>query len=306
MRAPQLGEAAPTADELVWTPRLGAHLEASRQAAGLRRKDLAARLGVTEETIRLWERGRVQPSADRLARLIALLSIEAAEWSPPTDPDLDRPPLARRLRNERVARRRTQVEASLILEVPQATYAAWETGRTTPSPALFPSLASFLGITASDVATLCATPFVVDTTGWPPFGQFVGARRQQLRLSRGDLATTLGVAVGTVVAWEHGHRSPGPKKLPRLAEALGVPVASLVAAMPHPEGATPLGEVVTTRQRELGLPAAEIAHRVGTTEATVSRWVHGHSRPAPANLERLAEVLDLRTSDLASALEESS
>ena len=290
-------------DDLVWTPRLGAHLEASRQGAGLRRKDLAARLQVTEETIRLWERGRVQPSADRLARLIALLSIESTEWSAPADPDLDRPPLARRLRDERVARRLTQVEASLILEVPQATYAAWETGRTTPSPALFPSLASFLGITAADVATLCATPFVVDTTGWPPFGQFVGARRQELRLSRSDLASTLGVALGTVVAWEHGHRSPSPKKLPRLATALGVPVASLVAAMPHPHGATPLGEVVTARQRELGLPAAEIAKRVGTTEATVSRWVHGHSRPAPANLERLAEVLDLDVEDVSNALE---
>lgn len=305
VRAPQLGAAATTADELVWTPRLGAHLEASRQAAGLRRKDLAARLGVTEETIRLWERGRVQPSADRLARLIALLSIETTDWSPAADPDLDRPPLARRLRNERLARRLTQVSASLVLEVPQATYAAWETGRTTPSEALFPSLAGFLGITASDVATLCATPFVVDTTGWPPFGQFLGARRQELRLSRADLAAALGVAVGTVVAWEHGHRSPGPKKLPRLAEALGVPVASLVAAMPRPEGATPLGQVVTARQRELGLPGAEIAERVGTTEATVSRWVHGHSRPAPANLERLAQVLDLRTSDLVSALEDS-
>lgn len=305
VRAPQLGAAATTADELVWTPRLGAHLEASRQAAGLRRKDLAARLGVTEETIRLWERGRVQPSADRLARLIALLSIETTDWSPAADPDLDRPPLARRLRNERLARRLTQVSASLVLEVPQATYAAWETGRTTPSEALFPSLAGFLGITASDVATLCATPFVVDTTGWPPFGQFLGARRQELRLSRADLAAALGVAVGTVVAWEHGHRSPGPKKLPRLAEALGVPVASLVAAMPRPEGATPLGQVVTARQRELGLPGAEIAERVGTTEATVSRWVHGHSRPAPANLERLAQVLDLRTSELVSALEDS-
>jgi transcriptional regulator with XRE-family HTH domain len=293
-------------EQIVWSSRLGAHLEASRQSAGLRRLDLAAWLGVSEETVRLWERGRVQPSADSLARLIALLSLEASKWQAPSRPDLDLPPLARRLRNEREGRRLTQVEASLILEVPQATYAGWETGRTTPSSPLYASLASFLGITYDDIVTLCSGPFVVDTRGWPPFGQFLGARRQELRLSRSDLAAALNVAVGTIVAWELGYRSPGPKQLPRLARALEVEVASLVAALPHAESSGSLGDLVTARQRELGLQAAEVAERVGTTEATVSRWVHGHSRPAPANLERLAEVLDLRLDDLTDALESTS
>ncbi|MEQ1786434.1 MAG: helix-turn-helix transcriptional regulator [Acidimicrobiales bacterium] len=299
------GRGSGTDEEIIWSARLGAHLEASRLAGGLRRKDLAAQLEVSEETIRLWEKGTVQPSPERLARLIALLSLEASKWSSPSRPDLDLPPLARRLRNERDGRRLTQAEASLILEVPQATYAAWETGRTTPSSPLFASLASFLGIAARDIATLCSGPFVVDTTGWPPFGQFVGARRQELRLDRTDLATAVGVAVGTVVAWELGYRSPGPKQLPRLAQALQVEIESLVTALPHADAPTPLGELVATRQRELGLHAGEVAERVGTTDATMSRWVHGHTRPGPANLERLAEVLDLRVSVLATALEES-
>ena len=55
-------------DEIVWSPRLGARLEASRVQAGKRRLELAAQLGVSEETIRLWEKGAVQPSAERLAR----------------------------------------------------------------------------------------------------------------------------------------------------------------------------------------------------------------------------------------------
>jgi transcriptional regulator with XRE-family HTH domain len=290
-------------EDIVWSARLGEHLEASRSGSGLRRKDLAAQLGVSEETIRLWEKGTVQPSPDRLARLIALLSLEASKWAAPSRPDLDLPPLARRLRNERDDRRLTQAQASLILEVPQATYAGWETGRTTPNPALFASLAGFLGIAERDVVTLCAPPFVVDTTGWPPFGQFVGARRQELRLSRCDLAAAVGVTVGTVVAWELGYRAPGPKQLPRLADALEVDASSLVAALPHDQDQTTLGELITARQRELGLHGAEVAQRVGTTESTVSRWVHGHSRPGPANLERLAEVLDLRYADVATAAE---
>ena len=185
--------------------------------AGKRRLDLAMQLGVSEETIRLWEKGSVQPSADRLARLIAVLSLETSEWSAPADPAIDLPPLAQRLRNERQGRGLTQATVVKILGVPQATYAGWETGRSTPGPQLFGNLADFLGIAERDVATLCATPFIVDTAGWPPFGQFVGARRQELRLTRAGLAEALGVSQGTIVAWELGYRAPASAHLTALA-----------------------------------------------------------------------------------------
>jgi transcriptional regulator with XRE-family HTH domain len=278
-------------EEIVWSSRLGAHLEASRVHAGMRRIDLAGQLGVSEETVRLWEKGAVQPSAERLARLIALLSLETSKWTAPSPPGLDLPPLARRLRAERAARGMTQAAAVKILDVPQATYAGWETGRSTPGVLFFPSLARFLGIAECDIATLCATPFVVDTTGWPPFGQFVGARRQELRLSRPDLADALGVSQSTVVSWELGYRVPSSTQLTSLARVLSVDTASLAAALPRRAARTPLGELILARQRELGLRSADLARLIGTTEATISRWVHGRSRPVPKNLERLAEVL---------------
>ena len=97
------GSAGPEGDEVVWSARAGAHLAASRKQAGLSRSNLASRIGVSEETIRLWEKGSVQPSVDRLARLIALMSLEADGWSAlagdPSAPEL--PPLARRLLHER-------------------------------------------------------------------------------------------------------------------------------------------------------------------------------------------------------------
>ena len=133
-------------EEIVWSSRLGAHLEASRVQAGRRRVDLANQLGVSEETIRLWEKGAVQPSADRLARLIALLSLEASKWTTPAAPELDLPPLARRLRMSATPAI-TQAAAVKILDLPQATYAGWETGRSTPGGPFFASLATFLGIT---------------------------------------------------------------------------------------------------------------------------------------------------------------
>jgi transcriptional regulator with XRE-family HTH domain len=280
-------------EEIVWSARLGAHLEASRIHAGLRRMDLAGQLGVSEETIRLWEKGAVQPSAERLARLIALMSLETAQWPPQPEPRMELPPLARRLRDERHARGLTQAAVVLLLDVPQATYAGWETGRSTPGVLFFPSLAEFLGITESDIATLCASPFVVDYASWPPFGQFVGARRQELRLSRQALADAVGVSQSTVVSWELGYRVPASKQLTKMAQVLAVDIASLVAALPRRRATTSLGELILARQRELGLRSADIARLTGTTEATVSRWVHGRSRPVPKNLERLAEVLQL-------------
>ncbi len=289
-------------EEIVWSSRLGAHLEASRVQAGMRRIDLAAQLGVSEETIRLWEKGSVQPSVERLARLIALLSLESSQWPTPSSPNHELPPLARRLRNEREARRLTQAAVVASLGVPQATYAGWETGRSTPGSQHFDTLATFLGIAESDVATLCASPFVVDFADWPPFGQFVGARRQELRLSRAALAEALDVSQGTIVSWELGYRVPGSQQLGRLATALAVDTASLAAALPRRGAASSLGELILARQRELGLRSADLARLLGTTEATISRWVHGRNRPVPRNLERLADALRMPHGRLLDAL----
>ena len=279
------------AEEITWSPRAGTHLEASRKAAGLRRMDLAAQIGVSEETIRLWEKGSVQPSAERLARLIAVLSLETTEWPVQRDPVPELPVLAQALRLERESRRATQAEVVRLLDVPQATYAGWETGRTTPGEPHHAVLADFLGTTEAALAAMCDTPFLVDTSEWPKLGQLLGARRQALRLTRAALAEAVGVSAGTVVAWELGYRAPGSTQLPVLARVLSVDVSDLAEALPAKGVAGSLGELILSRQRELGLRSIDLARRLGTAEATVSRWVNGHSRPAAGNLRRLAEVL---------------
>lgn len=285
----QRGEPAVT-----WSPRLGAHLEAARVQAGLRRLDLADRLGVSEESIRLWERGAVQPSEEHLVRLIPMLSIEASAWSAPSgDQDDEAPPLARRLREERAKRGLTQAAMAAAIGAPQATYAGWETGRTTPSAPYVAVIADLLGLSVPAVEELCANPFVVDTTDWPSFGQLVGRRREVLRLTRAAVAAELGVSPRTVANWELGQRRPAPAQLVALAALLEVPVNHLLDALPTRLARTPLGELIVSRQRELGLRSADVARMVGTTEPTLSRWVNGHSRPLAHNLERLAAALGL-------------
>jgi transcriptional regulator with XRE-family HTH domain len=285
-----------------WSPRLGAHVATARTRAGMRRATLAADLGVSEETVRLWERGAVRPSTDHLTRLIVVLALDAAQWTTSDNSGPDLPALARRLRHERGERLITQAEASRELDVPQPTYAGWETGRATPSAPFLPSIAAFLGASLTEVATLCASHFVVETTGWPPFGQLVGGARQELRLARSALADEMGISVNTVVSWELGYRVPRPQQLRRLAEVLKLDVESMLEALPR-RGSSPtaLGHLIVSRQQQLGLRLADVADRAGTTEATVSRWVHGRNRPAATSLQRLADAIEVPFADVAQA-----
>jgi transcriptional regulator with XRE-family HTH domain len=290
-------------DEIIWSSRLGAHLTAFRQRAGLRRIDLARQIGVSDETVRLWEKGTVRPSRDLLARLIALLSLEVADWSAsdgePETPEL--PVVARRLREERQARGMSQATAAPVLDVAQATYASWETGRCSPAEQNHEAIASFLDICVEDVTAMCDVPFTVDTSTWPPLGQIVGQRREVRQLRRADLAEQLGVATSTIAAWELGSRVPAVDHLRHLAAALELEPAVLAASLPQRDDRTPLGELIVARRRELGIRSADVARRAGTSETVMSRWVNGHNRPAAASLRRLAHALDLPFATVAAA-----
>ena len=273
-------------------PRFGQHLESARLRAGLSRADLAARLSVSEESVRRWERGWSAPSSDRIAQLIAVLSIDAsALMTLPVHPD-DLPPLARRLRDERAQRRITQAEAGELLGVAQPTYAGWEIGRAAPLERFLAVVADYLGMPVSDVAGMVEMPFVVEYATWPPLGQVMGARRQAMRLTRDELARSVGVVPGTIAAWELGYRTPRAPQVRSLSFALELSVVDLQAALPKRE-LSALGNLIRSRQQQLGLPQRAIAERAGLDEATLSRWVQGHNVPKASSLRRLADALEI-------------
>jgi len=55
----------------------------ARRARGITQRQLAARVGITEATICLYERGNRLPKIDRLLRLAGALNVDAAELLPP-------------------------------------------------------------------------------------------------------------------------------------------------------------------------------------------------------------------------------
>lgn len=56
----------------------GDRLAGAREAAGLTPAELAARIGVTEKTIRAWEDDFAEPRANRLGMLAGLLNVSLA------------------------------------------------------------------------------------------------------------------------------------------------------------------------------------------------------------------------------------
>ncbi len=284
-----------------WGPRLGQRLEAARKRAGMNRAQLAARLAVTEESIRRWERGGARPSPESLVRLLAVLALDGAAFPPRGDEDApaggaadDRPEIARRLRDERSARGISQAEAGKQLGVAQATYAGWEIGRAVPDSRFLRVIADFLDLTVAETSQLVSVPVRVDVTHLSAFGRLLGQRREELQLTREDLAERVGVMPRTVRAWELGEKTPRDHDLVGLAGALDVAVDALAAALPRRDPAlTPLGRLIRTQQRRLGLSREDLAGRAGLDVTTISRWVHGRHEPEPAKLEQLAGALEV-------------
>ena len=285
-----------------WGRRMGEHLEAARNRAQMSRAELAQRVGVSEESIRRWERGGARPTPERLAHVIAVMAIDAGRLAALSKSGDERPKLARLLLDERSGRRITQAQAARLVGVAQPTYAGWEIGRATPGSVHVPSLGAFLGIPEAQMLELVSLPFRVDSAAWPPLGRVIGAHRQTLRMTRAELARRLNVTVAAVEAWELGYRIPRPSSLRSLAIALKASPEELELALPRPtRPVSPLGLLIHRRQRNLGLRVEDIAERSGLDPGTVSRWISGRHRPSQANLTELARVLDLPTSTVQEA-----
>lgn len=254
---------------------------------------------VNEETLRRWERGGSRPSEERLARLIAILAIDGGELPFSDDPDAELPLLARLLRQERAERSITQHTAAEVIGVAQPTYAGWEIGRSHPDDHHQAAVAAFIGVAADEVVAMGREIFAIDTSAWPPLGQLIGGARQRLRLTRSELAASVGVSASTIANWELGYRVPRAQQLPVLATALQVEVESLARALTDVSRTeATLDSFIALRQRVLGLTRGEIARRIGIDHATFSRWIHGHRTPEEWALRRLAVVLEVPRSQL--------
>lgn len=117
----------------------------------------------------------------------------------------------------------------------------------------------------------------------PPLGRLVRVNRERLHLTQGELAEQVGVSRSAISELEAGRiEQPRAAVFARLAKALGLPAAVLLAAAGYPAE----GEVV------MGLEADELAVLAGTLANLAGNereWLR-------ARLVELRDLLVLRRS----------
>ena len=113
-------------------PLIADEIRAARDAARLTRKELAAEVGVTVDTIKNWETGKTTPSAHHREMCQAVLGRMQSLAIPARGPALPDESESWRLIRERAGM--TQQQMGYVMGVPAATIAEWE------RPKMFPNL----------------------------------------------------------------------------------------------------------------------------------------------------------------------
>ena len=94
-------------------------------------------------------------------------------------------------------------------------------------------------------------------------GEKVKTARREKGISQKKLAALIGLSELTVIRLEKGQREPRPSELEKIAEVLGVPVASLYDAVPMKSDVTPL-PMPTGKQIPVPLLSPEVTACCGS------------------------------------------
>ena len=125
-------------------------------------------------------------------------------------------------------------------------------------------------------------------------GEWLMTLRQQAGLGRTELARRVNVwDRATVGAWEHGVQQPSARKIPLLADALGVRPLDLFELDSPPS--------LATLRRAAGLTLMQLAARTDMSYARCQRLEKGLLIPSSAERARLAAALGVRRKDIQSA-----
>lgn len=120
-------------------------------------------------------------------------------------------------------------------------------------------------------------------------GRFDADKMREARMSLGinqvELASRIGIDPSVVNSWETRGGNPSVRNLPRVAAALGLSVSDL-----YRSDADAVGTLIDLRV-QAGLSQRELAQLLDISQARVSRWERGVSRPTWEEISSYAKVL---------------
>jgi transcriptional regulator with XRE-family HTH domain len=206
---------------------IGEHIRKVRLYRGLRQRDLASQLNVTEMTVGNWELGKEGPSIQHLEAIIAFLGY---------DPEPPSGGLPGRLLALRRRLGLTQEQLAKKLGLDEGSVSRWEAGARRPSQWMAGRLKVLLQAMEKGDIKLAEvrdpTLSFFDLTRWrrkPPtsvtiqprtFGERLRERRLRLGLSMKELAQRAGTSRGTVFRVEANKLRPSAKLRRALAQVL--------------------------------------------------------------------------------------
>lgn len=288
---------------------LRAHQGATRMSDDQLVDLLTEHMHVTDTRVRNWLTGAsIATAAELRATLIALgidraiaaRTVEAhtlltAVWNPAT---------GAALQTARLLRGWSEEQAATAAGVSTTTIWRWEAATVAPRPGALAVLLAALGEDATALA---------DLGDWPPAELPIGSRPAlatwlyRTRLDHGlgqvRMSCVLGVAQGTLSAWETGRSYPAPAKWARLAERAtkaGMPITVeqlLLLQLPEPAQAdpstNPVGAAIATARWARRLSRAGVAHLAGVRAGEVTAWETGSGLPPATAVGPLAVALEL-------------
>ncbi len=134
---------------------------------------------------------------------------------------------------------------------------------------------------------------VISLAGLTTIGERIKALRELKGLTQEELAEKIGTLEAAISRWERGKNEPFPKQIPLLARELEVDAALIVLGKPLEVALAELttGERIKALREIKGLTQEELAEKIGTVKATISKWERGENEPYPQNIQRLAKEL---------------
>lgn len=195
-----------------------------RRRAGLDRRELADRLGVSVASVAHWETGRRRVPVIRLPALAAAcaMDLETLHRRIRIAPSAVEHPLTKMRQRAGL----TQRQAADALGVSSSCISSWEHDRTTPRWAHVRRLSALYEQPLSTVAVATrqsARPHP-ESREWTraQIGELLRVTRQWQGLSRAEVARDVGVHPETLARWEAGSGLPDAAQCHRLEPALGL------------------------------------------------------------------------------------
>jgi len=243
---------------------------------------------------------------------------------PPPDPSTwESLGLGGTLRRLRQSRQQTQADVAEAVSVQFGGLSVWELGRAIPrDPSVISALEDHFDLPRGSLTRLIPEPerrlgrrssqagdrtaaLDDDCSCKQPspgdLGHLIEHRRLQQDISQEQLAALLTTTQGVVSRWERG-AEPFLASMAQLSAALGMPLATVLAAHPVYGRTSPFGGLVLAARAEKGMKQQELAQLLGCGQARISKWERGASHPWPKQFEAVAFALDVSLETVRSAV----